>query len=263
MNYLEFPSAAFLQAKSLSVQCVRYRGKINIQRPREPCYEKARIIKATRPTMAPNPFNYRCVKAVKSKETVVNPYHQIIAREVRERFESAQLIVFFHKNPIKGETDFNARVAFHKQGMQLKSYGSTILRLALADTKFVSVLPLFASPSYVVFSPEPKIAEVFKTVKKFPQLILLAGVAHDRYLSKNELEALARMPSIDMVRAQFAAVLDSVGGQLVRDLQAHQTNFVGLLDQHAKSVNQTTSVEDQPTSAEESKPDDSSGGATA
>lgn len=236
----------------MSVQCVRYRGKINIQRPRQLCYEKARIVRATRPIFAADPRDTFCGKAPKTgkaKKNQKNPYHAIIAREVREQFDASQLIVFFHENPFKAEANFDAQVAFHKQGMKLKSYGRTIMSVALKGSIYKPIMPLFATKTSIVFSPEPKVAQVLKIVKKIPQLILMAGIAHGRYLSKNELERLAQMPDLQVTRAQFAAVLDSVGGQLVRDLQAHQTNFVGLLDQHAKSA-------DQPT--EETKPDDSS-----
>lgn len=220
----------------MTVQCVRYRGKINIQRPRKPHYERARINFATAPLIEPTYERCRMKLTGKKKIIEKGPYSLIIAREVRQHFENSKVVAFFHMNPIKAEPQFDAQVAFHKQGMKLKAYNKNILQLALEGTKFEPILPLFQSSSSVVFSPEPKLPQILKISKKIPQMILLAGYAEERYLSKNELVALAQMADIQVTRAQFAAVLDSVGGQLVQNLQAHQTNLVSLLDLHAKGT---------------------------
>lgn len=217
------------------MQIVRFRGKINIQRPRPPCYEKARLLEATKPRYEPRPYNAVCLQDQmrKKKTKEISPYELIIAREVRNWFDHSKAVAIFHKNPIGSDEFFDARVAFHKQGMALKLYGRSILSQALTNSKFEAILPLFATHSCIVFSPEPKVGQILKISKKIPQLVLLAGIAEDRYLSKNEFTALATMPDLQTSRAQFAATLDSIGGQIVNNLQAHQTQLVTLLDIHA------------------------------
>lgn len=184
-------------------------------------------------------YNQRCIDAalkreMKKQEVTENPYSLIIAREVRNWFDHSKMICIFHLNSIQSEDFFNAQVAFHKQGMKLKAYGKKIMQLAIGGSKYEAILPLFDTKYCIVFSPEIKVNQVLKIVKKAPQFILLAGIAHDRYLSRNEFAALATMPDLQMQRAQFAAVLDSVGGQLVNNLQMHQTELCSLLDQHAQ-----------------------------
>lgn len=168
------------------------------------------------------------------QEVSENPYNLIIAREVRNWFDHSKMICIFHLNPIHSEDFFNVQVAFHKQGMKLKVYGKRIMNLAIGGSKYEAILPLFDTKYCIVFSPEIKVSPVLKILKKAPQLILLAGIAHDRYLSKNEFASLATMPDLQGQRAQFAAVLDSIGGQLVNNLQMHQTQLCSLLDLYAK-----------------------------
>lgn len=244
------------------LQFVRYRGKIHIQRPRAPCYEKARLIAATRPIFAPKPYNQVCIqdqirRQQRKTEKIAHPYEIIIAREVRNWLDQSKMIAMFHVNPINAEDHFNARVAFHKQGMALKEYGKSVMKLAIDESKYEAILPLFDTRTAIVFSPELKIAQMLKICKKIPQLIFLAGIAEDRYLSKNEFENLAAMSNIQNVRAQFAAVLDNAAGRLVSDLQAHQMQLCSLLDIHAKGQQESLNTESEPenTSSEQTKPD--------
>lgn len=234
------------------LQFVRYRAKINIQRPKAPCYEKARLIAATRPILPPKPYNQVCIEdQIRRKNRVQkldHPYEVIIAKEVRNWMDQSKMIGIFHVNPINAEDHFNARVAFHKQGMTLKEYGRRIIKLAINDSKYEAILPLFDTRTALVFSPELKIAQMFKICKKVPQLIFLAGIAEDRYLSKNEFENLATMSNIQNVRAQFAAILDGAAGKIVSDLQAHQMQLCSLLDIHANGQQESQNTESKPES---------------
>lgn len=124
------------------------------------------------------------------------------------------------------------------------------MQLAIGGTKYEPILPLFDTKYCIVFSPEIKVNQVLKILKKAPQLVLLAGIAHDRYLSRNEFVNLSTMPDLQGQRAQFAAVLDSVGGHLVNNLQMHQTQLCSLLDLHAKG---SGNEEKEPKEKEEVK----------
>uniref|UniRef100_A0A336MU45 Large ribosomal subunit protein uL10m n=1 Tax=Culicoides sonorensis TaxID=179676 RepID=A0A336MU45_CULSO len=244
-----------LRSSIPQIQFMRFRGKINIQRPQKNSYEKQRIIIGTLPIYPDPPYNQRCIQdtlntEMKKKDLAHNPYNVIIAREVRNWFDHSKMICIFHMNPINAEEYFNARVAFHKQGMTLRTYGMNIMKLAIGGTKYETILPLFETKYCIVFSPEIKANQVLKIMKKIPQLHLMAGIAYDRYLSKNEFTGLATMPDLQMQRAQFAAILDSVGGQLVNNLQMHQTQLCSLLDLHAKGQEASEIVESSQEKAE-------------
>lgn len=103
-------------------------------------------------------------------------------------------------------------------------------------TKYEAIAPLFESKNCIIFSQDLKIPQLLKISKKSPQMTLLAGIAENRLLSRNEMVNLATLPDITTARAQFVSVLNSIGGGVVQHLQAHQTNLAGLLDSHAKQL---------------------------
>ncbi|XP_035909956.1 39S ribosomal protein L10, mitochondrial [Anopheles stephensi] len=231
-----------LQSRNPLLTFRRFRGKINIQRPRPPHYERARVLEIIKPYYKKPEFNAPCIEAeqtLKSKR-VDNPYETIIAREARNWFEHSQLVALLHVNSIRQEDMFKVQVALHRHNVSVKVYGKSIMRKAVADTRFEAIMPLFEAKTAILFSPEAaKIKQVLSVLKKTPQLVLMGGIVEGKLLSKNEFTAYATMPDITTVRAQFAAVLDSAGGKIVSDLQCHQSQLVNMLDAYAKIDSRT------------------------
>lgn len=184
------------------------------------------------------------------KKNEVNPYEVILAREVKNWFDHSQMTMALHVNSLKGEEFFNARVAFHKNGMQLKKYGSKTLELALTNTKYEELLCLSKTSSFstaFIFSLEhKKISTVLKIIKKIPQIHLLCGVIDDRLMSKNEIVDYSKMPSIDVARSQLVNILNMAASQLVQNLKTHQENLVKVLDAHVR-------VNEKPIDTEKTK----------
>jgi large subunit ribosomal protein L10 len=223
---------------STSEKC--FRGKINIQRPRAPHYDRALFNAVTEPIVPRPSLTQECYQKRLEKQFVgetekkINPYEVIIAKEVSNWFKHSKLVAIFHVNSITSDDMFKVRVAFHKQNMHLRAYGMGIMQKAMIGSQYEVILPLFTAKNCIVFSEEPKIGQLLKIIKKTPQMILLAGVVENRLMSKNELVNLSKLPNLTTARAQFVGVLNSVGAGVVSDLQAHQMNLCNLLDLHAK-----------------------------
>lgn len=246
-----FQIAAFLCAENLMIQTKRYRGKVNIQRPRKPHFDRAVFNAVTEPIYPPAPITDKCrqkqiqIFSTEKLEKEPHPYMKILARECRECFETNRMMLLCHKNSVNQYDLFKFRVALHKHGIKLKMYGRGIIKAALKDSKYANLVPLITSMSQMIFSSEPKVPEVLKALRKTPQLILMTGIIDDRILSRNELTEYATLPDIQVLRAQFAATLSSAaGGQIYNNLQSHQSNLCYLLDAHAKALETPNSAND-------------------
>lgn len=164
---------------STTLQFKRFRGKINIQRPREPHYEKARVLRFVQPIFADKkkklPIIDLCTKPVDTtkRNVVNNPLENILAKECLNWFNHSKMVVFFHKNTFNKEDEFEAMVKLKHENMYMKQYGAAIVKKALVDTKYEAVLSLFKSHNVMIFSPDIKVSKVLKIMKKYPQLIML------------------------------------------------------------------------------------------
>ncbi|XP_016979377.1 39S ribosomal protein L10, mitochondrial [Drosophila rhopaloa] len=227
-----------------ALQSVRFKGKINIQRPKEPHYERARVVAVTQPKYPEPPKAKSCFKtrAERTQQQIENPYNEIIAREVRNWLDHSRLVAVFHLNSITSDEIFRVRVQLHKQNLHLKSYGRKIISQAVAATRYEAILPLFHSNHCIVFSPDQQtIGSLLRITRKVPQMVLLGGVVEDTLLSRNELMAYAQLPGLQAVQAQLVQTLNQAAGHLVQQMQAHQQSFVQVLDVHAKGeVKETT-----------------------
>jgi large subunit ribosomal protein L10 len=213
-------------------------------------FDRALIVELTKPTyprkerVKPCPVN-ESKYTKKDGQKEIHPYERIIAREVYNWFDHSKMIGIVHINSINGEDFFKARVAFHKGGggMQLKKYGSSILKTALTDTKYESLMELnnnkFFSTGFIFCTEHNKVSTMLKILKKIPQMTLLCGIAEGRLLSKNEFVEYANMPDIQIVRSQFANVLNLAGSTIVQNLQSHQSHLVNILNAHVRENQKT------------------------
>lgn len=60
--------------------------------------------------------------------------------------------------------------------MELKLYGKRLLQTALENTRFESVLPLFESPTNIIFSKENQVVKFVKLMKKMPSFVLMGKI---------------------------------------------------------------------------------------
>ncbi|KAH8402987.1 hypothetical protein KR222_002365, partial [Zaprionus bogoriensis] len=232
-----FAGLPLATARSPLLQFLRFRGKINIQRPKEPHYERARVIAVTQPEYAKPPKALTCfqTRAQRTATEVENPYNAIIAREVRNWLDHSRLVAIFHLNSITADELFRVRVQLHKQNLHLKSYGRKIIGQAVTGTAYEAIMPLFYSNHCIVFSPDQqRVGTLLRITRKVPQMLLLGGIVEQTLLSRNELMAFAQMPSLQVAQAQLVQTLNQAAGTVVQQLQAHQVNLVKVLDVHAK-----------------------------
>lgn len=162
------------------------------------------------------------------------------------------MVGILHINSIKGEDYFNAKVAFHKNGMQLKKYGSSIMKKAVKDTKYEAVLKLcetkILSTGFVFSTEHKKVDAILKILKKFPQMILLSGIVENQLMSRNEFIKYSQLPSLDIARSQLVNVLNMAGSNLVQNLSAHQASLVNILDAHVRESEKAKTKVEEPTS---------------
>lgn len=234
------------------LQFQRYRGKINIQRPQKPHYQRARVIAVTTPRYPEPPKTNNCFEK-RIRNVIENPYNEIIAREVRNWLDHSQMVAIFHLNSIKSDDFFDARVQLHKQNMQLKMYGSKIVRKAVEGSRYEAILPLFESQQCIVFSSEQKVSQLLKITRKVPQMLLLAGIVDNTLLSRNEFINYAQLANLQSAQAELVHTLNKSASNLVQNLEGHQNDFVNVLDMYTKEASSKGDKNDIARNKEETK----------
>lgn len=175
-------SAFQITPNTILYQQKRFRGKINIQKPRKPHYLRTLVNEFLTP-FYPSPNegktleelcnNVKNAERRKKVKVEYNPYHIILAREVRNWFDNSKMVAICHLNSMTQEDQFDLAVPLKRANMYYKRYNKTILKLALADSPYEATMPLYSSHCSIVFSSDINVDAFEKIVKKFPQVILL------------------------------------------------------------------------------------------
>ncbi len=111
---------------------------------------------------------------------------------------------------------------------------NSITRRALKDGKLQDLIKFVEGPCGLVFGkgePMDATRALYNFYREHEQLKLECGLLKDRFLDKNDIEAMARLPGKEILRAQFVMILNSPISGFVRVLKQSLTKFVYCLEQ--------------------------------
>lgn len=188
---------------------------------------------------------HKAINAAKKKDLkeISNPYQRIIARDVRDWFDKSKLIAICHRNSMTQDEIFDFRVELKKVNMEYKQYSLMIMKLALSDSPYTATLPLYKATFCIIFGCDTNVTGFQKIVKKFPQIIFLAGLLEGQLLNKDDFLRYGKM-DLTTSRMHLVQLLQSAGGNnLNRQLTHHQSTLVARLKQIG--TNETTSGENE------------------
>lgn len=156
----------------------RYRGKINIQKPRKPHFERQLLIDLAKPVYGPPKYTLPdyvlCDRGEKRKKVEIdNPFERILARECLNWFNTSKMVVFLHVNSISMEDKTPIFASLSKNDMHLRTYGKKIVNMATKGTRYETVNSLFTSHQNIIFGQPENAAKMFKILKKAPQLVVM------------------------------------------------------------------------------------------
>ncbi len=107
-------------------------------------------------------------------------------------------------------------------GAGLKVTKNLLTRIALKDTKYDALSKLFTGPTAVAYANDPVAAAkvIADFAKDNEKLVLVGGAFGDTVLDVNGIQALAKLPSLDELRAKIISMLITPATRIAGVLQA-------------------------------------------
>ncbi len=118
-------------------------------------------------------------------------------------------------------------------GASFKVSKNRLVKLAAKDTSFEPASDMLKGPTAVAFSADPVAAAkgVVEFAKNNEKLVIVGGMYDGKVLDVSAIQALAKLPSLDELRAKIigmlktpaqriASVLQAPGGQVARVIAA-------------------------------------------
>lgn len=169
---------------------------------------------------------------------------QPVVQEIAEQIKDADAVVLVQYLGLTVEQDTALRKELREAGVSYKVYKNTMMNFAFKDTPCEELSKHLEGPNAIAVSAEDATAPariIAKYVKAHKCFSMIAGVVEGKYCDAAEMQALADIPSRDVLL-----------GRLLGSMQSPITNFARVIKQIAeKDPSEAEAVE---APAEETAP---------
>ncbi len=148
------------------------------------------------------------------KAKVVEDLHRVLAE--------AAVVVVTHYQGLTVAESSELRRRLREAGGRFRVVKNRLARRALAGTPYEGLAPLLSGPTALAWSADPVAAPkvVVEFGKENEKLVVRGGALAGRLLDAEAVAELAKLPSLDELRARLVALLQTPASRLVGVLQA-------------------------------------------
>lgn len=138
--------------------------------------------------------------------------------ELKDVFAGSELVVVTHYVGITVAEVSELRKKIREAGASFRVTKNRITRLALEGTDYASLADMMTGPTAIAASKDPVAAAkaVVEFAKKNDKLVILGAVMNGKLLSAADVKALADLPSLDEIRAQLIALIQTPATRIAR-----------------------------------------------
>jgi large subunit ribosomal protein L10 len=179
---------------------------------------------------------------------------RIVAELARELGEADALIVADYRGLTNKQLE-SLRDDLLEHGARFRIVKNTLTRLAAAQAGAESLLVMLEGPTAIAFiesggDPAAVAKALAAKAKETNVLVLRGGVLEGQTLSGAEVDQLATLPPMDVLRGQLVGVVVAPLTQLVALVSAPVRDLVGLIDARIKQLEEQGEIAEPAEPAE-------------
>uniref|UniRef100_K7G4M8 Large ribosomal subunit protein uL10m n=1 Tax=Pelodiscus sinensis TaxID=13735 RepID=K7G4M8_PELSI len=163
-----------------------------------------------------------------------NGYAKLLHRQVAEAFQDSKMIAVCQHCFTPSDEMLMMQHRLRKHNIHVKFFPNEIVRPYLSTSKYKNLLPLFVARNLMIMSPEIKVKEMLRMLKRVPQISLLGACIDDTILSSQGVVSYSKLPSLEVTQGQVVGTLSLTTSQTCALLQHGAGHLSALLDQYVK-----------------------------
>ena len=153
--------------------------------------------------------------------------------ELRERFQNTQAAILAEYRGLTVAQSNLLRRELEKESASFRVVKNSLARRAVEDTEYSCLGEEFGGPVGVAFADQDpaaaaKVLAAF--AKNHPAFVVRAGALGGKLLSAEDVDALSKLPSLDVLRGQLVGVMAGPLRGLVTVLSGVPRSFVQVLN---------------------------------
>ncbi len=148
--------------------------------------------------------------------------------------EAASLVVVHYKG-LTVEEITNLRRNIGKLGGEFRVAKNSLTKLALKGTKYEIVQELLAGPVAIAYSKDPVSAAkgIVEFANDNEKLVILGGAIGEEPIDVDGIKKLAKLPSIDQLRARIIGMINTPATRIARLLKEPGSQIARVVSAHA------------------------------
>ena len=159
-----------------------------------------------------------------------------LIENVNTRLNAAEIALVVHNNGLTVAQMTQLRRNMRAVGAEFKVAKNRLVKLAVKDTKFEGMTDMFKGPSAIATSADP--VSVAKGLVDFAKtndkLVIIGGAFGDQKLDVKAIEALAKLPSLNELRAKLVGMLQTPATRIACILQAPGSQVARVISAKSK-----------------------------
>lgn len=153
-------------------------------------------------------------------------------------FNEAAAVVIMHQVGLTVTESDEIRARMRAAGARFKVTKNRLAKIALQGTKYEYLSDQFSGPTAIGTSDDPVAAAkvLVEFAGKDGKMSVVCGAIDGRMLDKAGVEALAKLPSLDELRAKLAGLLQAPAAKLARVTQAPAAKLARVTQARAEQL---------------------------
>ena len=161
---------------------------------------------------------------------------QNIVKNLKQSFESSAGVIVTHYIGLNSSELTDLRNEIKDVGAKFCVTKNSLAKLASKSTDFESLNDYFTGPTALIFSKDALAG--IKVIKKFSDnnenLKFVTASLDNKIIELKEFETLAKLPSLEELRAKIVGYITAPHQQLINVLNAPATDTVGVIENYSK-----------------------------
>ena len=157
-----------------------------------------------------------------------------LVKTLHDTFEASVVVV--HCNGLTVSESTELRRKMRDENCNFKVTKNKIARLALKETKYSYMEDMFKGPTAIGSSKDPVMAAkvLVDYAKENEKIVIIGGGLEDKSLSKIDIEALAKLPSLNDLRSKLVGLLQAPSIKIARLMKQPGTKVLRTISQKSK-----------------------------
>jgi large subunit ribosomal protein L10 len=159
-----------------------------------------------------------------------------LVNSLHDTFEGAASVVIVHCIGLTVAESTDLRNKMRNENCNFKVTKNRIARIALKDTKYQHMDTMFKGPTAIGSSKDPVMAAkiLVDFAKENEKLVIIGGGLEEKSLSKTDVEALAKLPSLTDLRGKLVGLLQAPASKILRLLMEPASQVLRTISQKSK-----------------------------